>query len=69
MDEILNILWALFVFGIYLFLCHIVAKRGLMTGLYYNRVFILAVPFLLPVAIWVYSRPIRRHPWFPDRYV
>ena len=46
----------------YLFLVHLVARRGFKTGLYYWRVFRLAiVPFLFPIVlIWVFWRDKRR---------
>lgn len=54
MNEILSVLGFLGILGMYLFICHRIAKRGHSTGLFYNRVFITAViaPFL--AAIWVY---------------
>ena len=51
MDALLGVIsWILVV--------HLVAKRGYRTGLFYRRVFILAlVPFLFPfVLVWVFWR-------------
>lgn len=46
----------------YLILVHLVARRGVKTGLYYWRVFGLAVvPFFFPiVVIWVFWRNKRK---------
>jgi hypothetical protein len=45
----------------WLLLAHIVARRGRSTGLFYYRVFLLAlVPFLFPfVFVWVFWRSKR----------
>ena len=40
--------------AIYVFLAHLIAKRGFRTGLYYNRVFVIALFFMLPAFLWVY---------------
>jgi hypothetical protein len=53
-NEVLNVLGFLVGLGIYLFLCHLIAKRGHSTGLFYNRVFVLAIVFSVWVAVWVY---------------
>ena len=51
MDFLLSIAFL----GLWIYLSHLVAKRGERTGLYYNRTFGLAIFFLLGVAIWVYA--------------
>ena len=52
------------IFGVafYVLLVHLVAKRGFKTGLFYWRVFVLAiVPFFFPfVVIWVFWRNKRK---------
>jgi hypothetical protein len=47
---------------IYLILVHLVARRGFKTGLFYWRVFFLAlIPFLFPIVlIWVLWRNKRK---------
>jgi len=54
MENTLNVLWFIGVWVVYGFVAHRVAKRGERTGLYYHRVLIIAIPFLLPAIIWVY---------------
>ena len=54
MESALNVVWFVFGWVIYGFIAHRVAKRGERTGLYYNRVLMISVPFLLPAIIWVY---------------
>ena len=49
MDIIVNLL-------AYFLLVHLVARRGLKTGLYYQRVFVMATFFLPIVAVWVFWR-------------
>jgi hypothetical protein len=60
MENVLNVLWFLFVMGLYPLLVHLVAKRGFKTGLYYWRVFIIAFFFLVPAFIWVMWRNPRK---------
>jgi hypothetical protein len=52
----------IFTVVIYLLAVHLVARRGFKTGLFYERVFALAlVPFLFPfVVIWVFWRDKRK---------
>ena len=54
MENALNVVWFVFCWAIYGFIAHRVAKRGERTGLYYNRVLMISIPFLLPAIIWVY---------------
>ena len=49
-----NVLWFVFVWVVYGFLAHRIAKRGERTGLYYSRVLIIALLFMPFAFIWVY---------------
>jgi uncharacterized membrane protein YesL len=60
MEFVLNILGFIFVLAVYLLLVHLVARRGFKTGLYYERVFVIALFFLLPAFLWVMWRNPRR---------
>jgi hypothetical protein len=51
----MDFLLTLAVLGLYIFLSHLVAKRGERTGLYYNRTLVLALFFFPWIAIWVYA--------------
>lgn len=59
LEEILNVLWFLGVFGFYFLLCHLVAKWGAWLGLPYRRVLLFSIPFLLYTFIWVFFRNYR----------
>lgn len=48
-------LFSIAFFGLWIYLAHLVAKRGERTGLYYNRTFGLALFFLPWITIWVYA--------------
>jgi hypothetical protein len=56
MDAVLGVI-------VWLLLVHLVARRGYKTGLFYPRVFFLAlVPFLFPfVLVWVFWRNKRSY--------
>ena len=54
MDQVFNVLWFLSVWAFYIWLAHKTAKRGERTGLYYNRVLVMALIALLWVAVWVW---------------
>jgi NhaP-type Na+/H+ or K+/H+ antiporter len=68
MDNFFNVLWFLFVWAVYAFLAHKVAKRGERTGLYYNRVLIISLVALLPAFIWVYVFRKPRQGIYHERY-
>jgi hypothetical protein len=59
LEQILNVLWFLGVFGVYFLLCHLVAKWGARLGLPYRRVLLFSIPFLLYTFIWVFFRNYR----------
>jgi hypothetical protein len=58
-EQILNLVWFLGVFGVYFLLCHLVAKWGARLGLPYRRVLLFSIPFLLYTSIWVFFRNYR----------
>jgi hypothetical protein len=55
MENLLNVLWALFWCGGYVFICHRIAKRGYRTGLYYRRALVIALLIPLPAFIYFYA--------------
>jgi hypothetical protein len=59
LEEALNVLWFLSVFGVYFLLCHLVAKWGARLGLPYRRVLFFSIPFLLYTFVWVFLRNYR----------
>lgn len=54
MELLINVLWFVFVWVIYGFLAHRIAKRGERTGLFYGRVLVIALIFMPLAFVWVY---------------
>ena len=68
MDNLFNVIWFLFVWVVYAYVAHRVAKRGERTGLYYGRVLVIALVFMLPAIIWVYLFRTPRKGIYYERY-
>jgi hypothetical protein len=58
-EQVLNVLWFLGVFGVYFLLCHLVARWGAKWGLSYKLVLVLSIPFLFYTFLWVSFRRYR----------
>ena len=59
LEQILNVLGFLGVFGVYFLLCHLVALWGSKIGLSYKKILVISIPFLLYTFLWVLLRTYR----------